>query len=510
MDKFRKSFRSSFRKKKDDIPPSAAVKQWPQDRDAVRTNTCSFPVKYLGCVEVFEGRGLHICEEAIKLMKNSKRRPIKGSLHVSCDGLKLVDASTQGLVVDQTIEKVSFCSPDRNFWQGFSYICRDGLSKRWMCHGFMAAKDTGERLSHAVGCAFAICLENKQKRDRECSVTMNFDSDQSTFTRFGSFRQGSFMERLQDPQTFKPAEPIAIAKDPVSNPHAVSRPRVSSLMYERATSMRGRGRLQLSGSSPFKRQASLRLSELPSMLERQDNLTDSENLSTNVNIRTTKISPLPGYMASPGSDFSPIQEKEAVTARLAFLTCSETILPSSVDSNMFSLSVSQPSITGQIVHDIKTDHPLKLKGQQFSPNSLIGSLPTSNTSFTTPPACPSIDSASSLKPPVSNQSLIPSGSNPWENVPDQFHIRRCDSTAAPQTKLDKNVSTGSFPPKRTESVATNNVDERKGFSHVNSSTAIDPFDTEWAETVVRTNGESEIGSNPFRCSQTIEAFKIQM
>lgn len=317
------------------------------------------------------------------------------------------------------------------------------------------------------------------------------------------------MERLQDPQTFKPAEPIAIAKDPVSNPHAVSRPRVSSLMYERATSMRGRGRLQLSGSSPFKRQASLRLSELPSMLERQDNLTDIGNLPTSVNIRTTKISPLPGYMASPGSDFSPIHEKEAVTTRLAFLTCSETVSPSSVDSNVFSLSTSQPSSTGQIVHDIKTDHALK--EQSLTQNSLICSLPASNPCFTTPPVCPALDSATSPIAPVSNRSSKPSTSNPWENVPDQFHIRRCDSTAAPQTsKQDKNVSTGSFIAKRTESVATNNVNERKGFAHVHSSPVIDPFDTEWAETVVRTNSESEISSNPFTRSQTIETFKIQM
>ena len=38
---------------------------------------------------------------------------------------------------------------------------------RWMCHGFLSAGgDTGERLSHAVGCAFAICLEKKQMREK--------------------------------------------------------------------------------------------------------------------------------------------------------------------------------------------------------------------------------------------------------------------------------------------------------------------------------------------------------
>lgn len=58
----------------------------------------------------------------------------------------------------------------------------------------------GDRLSHAVGCAFAICLEKKQKRDQDCAVTMNFDNSSSSFTRIGSFRQATLTERLADPQ----------------------------------------------------------------------------------------------------------------------------------------------------------------------------------------------------------------------------------------------------------------------------------------------------------------------
>lgn len=44
--------------------------------------------------------------------------------------------------MDQTIEKVSFCAPDRNYDKAFSYICRDGTTRRWMCHCFMALKDS--------------------------------------------------------------------------------------------------------------------------------------------------------------------------------------------------------------------------------------------------------------------------------------------------------------------------------------------------------------------------------
>lgn len=47
------------------------------------------------------------------------------------------------------------------------FFCFVGTTRRWMCHGFQASRDSGERLSHAVGCAFAVCLERKQQRDKE-------------------------------------------------------------------------------------------------------------------------------------------------------------------------------------------------------------------------------------------------------------------------------------------------------------------------------------------------------
>ena len=56
-------------------------------------------------------------------------------------------------------------------------------------------------MSHAVGCAFQICLERKQKRDRECSVTVEYSQNGTSFTRFGSFRTTSITERIIDPQS---------------------------------------------------------------------------------------------------------------------------------------------------------------------------------------------------------------------------------------------------------------------------------------------------------------------
>ncbi|XP_038214505.1 protein numb [Zerene cesonia] len=288
MERLRRSFRESFRRRKGSPPESARPHQWHADEAAVRAGTCTFPVKYLGCVEVFESRGMQVCEEALKVLRNSRRRPVRAVLHVSGDGLRVVEEETKGLIVDQTIEKVSFCAPDRNHERGFSYICRDGTTRRWMCHGFLASRDSGERLSHAVGCAFAACLERKQRRDKECAVSMSIDAASHAFTRQGSFRKSVIGRRVSEADVDLPAVPqlphaphappphpgptpaSAPATGPRATPHnpfAVERPHAAPHLLERQGSFRGFA--HLNNNSPFKRQMSLRISELPSNVERQ-------------------------------------------------------------------------------------------------------------------------------------------------------------------------------------------------------------------------------------------------
>ncbi|KAG8143715.1 hypothetical protein E2320_000903 [Naja naja] len=295
MNKLRQSLR---RKKPSYVPEASRPHQWQADEEAVRKGRCSFPVRYLGYVEVEESRGMQVCEEAVKKLKASGRKSVKSVLWVSADGLRVVDDKTKDLIVDQTIEKVSFCAPDRNFDKAFSYICRDGTTRRWICHGFLALKDSGERLSHAVGCAFAACLERKQKREKECGVTASFDASRTSFAREGSFRlpgppaPTSHPSGAHPPQDRKKAEAAAAApsaptpapaqpgsasppqgaaspeeKAEAGGAHAIPRRHAPLEQLVRQGSFRGFP--TLSQNSPFKRQLSLRLNELPSTLQRK-------------------------------------------------------------------------------------------------------------------------------------------------------------------------------------------------------------------------------------------------
>ena len=472
MDRLRRSFRSSFRRREElqdeSGGPVGGGRQWPADEAAVKTNSCSFEVKYLGSVEVisllswcssllpstlfqvFESRGMQVCEEALKNLKNSKRRPIKGNLHISGDGLRVSDLETKGLVLDQTIEKVSFCAPDRNYEAGFSYICRDGTSRRWLCHGFLASKESGERLSHAVGCAFAICLEKKQKRDKECVVQMRYDHQQNTFTRFGSFRQGTITERLRDPQTFKAVEPPEAPAEPVSNPNAVARPKPSDLMYLRQASFRG-GFGQLSGSSPFKRQFSLRLNELPSTLARQARDCETNNIQ----------------------HFSPIKE------------------------------------------DLETFSPPATTSQDQS-SSLL--LPTPAPPQPPQPPQPPL-------PPLPPQSLA-SSVNPWDHVPDQPLSRRPTSLKTDiSLPLDDWLNSQQLSsltllqPEKSKPVvlsATKAQSLDSSFGTITSQTINqqqvdieDPFDAEWVDLAMRKGTRIKASTNPFS-EDAIKTFQLNM
>ncbi|XP_061600059.1 protein numb homolog isoform X3 [Cololabis saira] len=302
--------RQSFRRKKDIyVPESSRPHQWQTDEEAVRAGKCSFAVKYLGHVEVEESRGMHICEDAVKRLKTDRKffkgffskagkKAVRAVLWVSADGLRVVDDKTKDLILDQTIEKVSFCAPDRNFERAFSYICRDGTTRRWICHCFMAVKDSGERLSHAVGCAFAACLERKQKREKECGVTATFDANRTTFTREGSFRVTTATEAAEREEVMRQLQeakkdcervsgtastgmvnPSALhqsGSSPSSSPppggalgpQAIPRRHAPAEALARQGSFRGFPALSQK-TSPFKRQLSLRMNELPSTVQRK-------------------------------------------------------------------------------------------------------------------------------------------------------------------------------------------------------------------------------------------------
>lgn len=478
-------------------------------------------------------------------------------MHVSGDGLRVVDDDTKGLIVDQTIEKVSFCAPDRNHERGFSYICRDGTTRRWMCHGFLASKDSGERLSHAVGCAFTVCLERKQRRDTECAVTMTFDSKTSTFTRNGSFRQTTMTERLHNERSVDKKQVAVIPQQPkkqAHNPFAIERPHATPSMLERQGSFRGF--TGLNSQSPFKRQMSLRLNDLPSNAERQKSFFEP---LTNGSLRS--VSPIPEVTSS--STVQPQPQIDNVSALcqelsqgLSLLTQNDAnITTISGDELNFNLqtSTTTKSTTAAITSDyvlpsvISSDSLAKMINSTTITSS-SGAIPTATIApITSPnsdylamlPSSAIISQVSSttnplsmvVKPlpsahisPIRHRASI-SGEIPSVTAQHMPNIATVTTTSpinavSPTTAIVAPTTALPKPDQWLGEVvkSTSPMVKRAPALNLNARTkslTTDPFDAEWVSTVTKTDdlktADEHRSTNPFiQATKSAQTFQVQL
>ena len=520
MDKLRRSIRHSIRKRKESGVEMSKAQKWQIDEAAVRSGTCSFYVKYLGCCEVFESRGMQVCEAAVANLKEQRRRTIRGTLSISGDSIRVMDEDTKGLILDQTIEKVSFCAPDRNFDRGFSYICRDGTTRRWMCHAFMAVGDSGERLSHAVGCAFGICLEYKQKRDK-ANVSVNYDSKEASFTRHGSFRPGTMTERLADPQALKVVDgEKSKPESSEENQFAVSRPKATELMYQRQASYRGLG--NLAGASPFKRagagQLSLRLDQLPSTKERRglskNGLPEQDTILEDLEL--------------PPSNLEILSECQELNRGIDLLTNED---PFSLASEA---TVSMSGASGSSTPAMQTVETSSTYSMSPPPSLLqpirLHALPETPDCEANPwdhvpdqPTSPRVNESSSMKPPSSsttstlfNFELGQKMSSLVSSNPEDMSL-----TVEEHIKANAGTSSGFNSPTSTNSSSGPHTAGDVWQSNIQNSILEDPFDAEWAAIATRNSsvmeekqGSRPTSTNPFlhkeEIPNTIKAFELQL
>ncbi|KAM3920124.1 protein numb homolog isoform 3-T3 [Leptodactylus fuscus] len=594
--------RQSFRRKKDIyVPEASRPHQWQTDEESVRTGKCCFQVKYLGHVEVDESRGMHICEDAVKRLKATGKKAIKAVLWVSADGLRVVDEKTKDLLVDQTIEKVSFCAPDRNFDRAFSYICRDGTTRRWICHCFMAVKDTGERLSHAVGCAFAACLERKQKREKECGVTATFDASRTTFTREGSFRvttateqaeREEVMKQIQDSKKAGEPEPkpviptattsatVTLTTAPVqpsspptelyvvqeskdgNNPHMIPRRHAPVEQLARQGSFRGFPALSQK-MSPFKRQLSLRINELPSTVQRKSDFqianpvpeiegeTDSISALCSQITNTFSGPPEDPFMSAPMTkpttpQSPPFEGSEFVTAP-SVVQSSHKRTPSEADRWLEEVSKTVMAQQRQSPVPAPVIQAPPLLQPVVAPPAPNPPQPYPTNTFIAPPTVP-VAIVPAMPPtfmpvqqpyPVANGMSYPAPSVPVVGItPSQMVANVFGAAGHPQVYQPKpspglvkqqtfptyetNSTTSSPffkppPQQQNGSVAFNGVESSgwdSGAKHqqgqTSSAAAIDPFEAQWAALESKSKARGNPSpTNPFS-SDLQKTFEIEL
>ena len=415
-----------------------------------------------------------------------------------------------------------------------------------MCHAFFAVGDTGERISHAVGCAFGICLENKQKREKD-SVKVNYNERDSSFTRLGTFR--GLTDRLTDPQALKPSESPKLSTgsnvDSSEAAFALERPRPSELMYQRQASFRGLG--QLSGNTPFKRASkghtSLRLSDLPSNKDRvgmslsespilEDMELPPSNLEADTASLVTQSSKTLDLLTSDDPPHCYSSELAAM------LTGSSTPALLGVDSSS-NYSLSPPPSLPSLLHPVKLGGPGAEREKSENPWDNVPDQPALSCSSSDNTGDQWLNSLTSLTNTNSNNNNINNinisninninitqqNSNIFDyNFDSKFVSEDSKLTVEVQpSSKSTGTSSGYNSPTSTNSSSTQaSTGETWQLADVNKSILDDPFDAEWAAIATRnSNSESEKTSpspapvqaqtNPFLTTDsTVKAFELQL
>lgn len=292
---------------------------------------------------------------------------------------------------------------------------------------------------------------------------MSFDMNNKTFTRTGSFRQQTMTERLANADTAVVA-PNQNNNNKAANPFAIERPHATPSMLERQGSFRGF--TQIGTASPFKRQMSLRINDLPSNAERQRAFLDPTSP------HRTSVSPIPEVTATQPTD-TVSQLCQELSQGLSLLTKNDAddfYLSKDTTQNLSTTVNSTSSIgpylsmsTGASPADpVVATNPL---ASVFAP-TILSTQPTATTTTLPPrsltPNLGATTSSATAVVPVETASPLPN--------PEQW-----------LGQIVKNVSPS---PRRAPSI----------HARAKSLSAADPFDSEWVSDVAKPEIHS---TNPF-------------
>lgn len=148
------------------------------DMESVRSGTCFFQVDYQGCMEVNDKYSSEECCEILRGLRKTRRGPTKANLHISGDGVRLVECGTMDTIFEKSFGDLEFCTSDVKNEKGFGFISTE-LGNRWMCYGFSAVRVSGARISYAFGCAIDVYVENNREDDTDDDVDEGFGDDDS-------------------------------------------------------------------------------------------------------------------------------------------------------------------------------------------------------------------------------------------------------------------------------------------------------------------------------------------
>uniref|UniRef100_A0A0N5AEC4 PID domain-containing protein n=1 Tax=Syphacia muris TaxID=451379 RepID=A0A0N5AEC4_9BILA len=159
---------------------STTSKQWIHPPDILINGRVEYSLKMLGTTEVNEPKGTPAIRDAIHAIRfqlqvnkgitgHSGSKLKKVDIHISIDGLTVIDTKTKMILHKFPLHKISFCADDKQDKRVFSFIAKEEASQRHKCFVFLSDK-LAEQITLTVGEAFDLAYQKfleKNGRDLE-------------------------------------------------------------------------------------------------------------------------------------------------------------------------------------------------------------------------------------------------------------------------------------------------------------------------------------------------------
>nr|XP_015204142.1 PREDICTED: low density lipoprotein receptor adapter protein 1 isoform X2 [Lepisosteus oculatus] len=144
----------------------------------------AFNLKYLGMTLVEQPKGEELSAAAVKRIvataKASGKKLQKVTLKVSPRGIVLYDSSTNQLIENISIYRISYCTADKMHDKVFAYIAQSQQNETLECHAFLCSKrKVAQAVTLTVAQAFRVAFEFWQaaKEEKEKRVKSGSDGE---------------------------------------------------------------------------------------------------------------------------------------------------------------------------------------------------------------------------------------------------------------------------------------------------------------------------------------------
>uniref|UniRef100_A0A3B4ZYT2 Low density lipoprotein receptor adapter protein 1-A-like n=1 Tax=Stegastes partitus TaxID=144197 RepID=A0A3B4ZYT2_9TELE len=136
---------------------------WTDTRETILEGM-TFNLRHLGMTLVDQPKGEELSAAAVKRIvataKASGKKPQKVALKVSPQGIVLCDSSTNKLLENVSIYRISYCTVDKLHDKVFAYIAQNTLNGTLECHAYLCSKrKVAQAVALTVAQAFTVAFE---------------------------------------------------------------------------------------------------------------------------------------------------------------------------------------------------------------------------------------------------------------------------------------------------------------------------------------------------------------